>query len=244
MNILMHDRFGTMCTAWFLLAGTLISAETDLHINPVKASTDSVGIPLPSATGPANTPTDQTAIDLHLRDLAKKIEQLEQRLGQSQGRGAFRRGTSFVVEGGGQESVLERLRRVERELQQAQLTLAGREAALAEAREQSERDRQRVQGLSEKADSLAQVKDHLITAQQTLAERQAIIDQLNQRLTETELARLRVERTYFLLAATVLRLMPGQGQDLIDLQEQVRQQAKVLQPINATMTPSSAKESP
>ncbi len=83
-----------------------------------------------------------------------------------------------------------------------------------------------------------------MAAQQTLAERQAIIDRLTQRLAESDLARLQGERAYFLLAAMVLKLSPGQTQDLIDLQEQVRQQAKVLQSAETARAAGKAKEQP
>lgn len=191
---------------------------------------------------PSGTATsDQTAIERHLAMLDTKIAQLEHH--GSQGSGAFRRGSSFLVDGGGSESVLERLRRLERELGQARNDLTERDASLAEIRHRADGELKRATGLAEKADSLAHVRDSLTAAQQTLGERQTIIDRLTQRLAESDLARLQSERAYFLLAASMLKLVPGQSQDLLELQEQVRQQAKVLQPAETVRT-TGAKELP
>jgi hypothetical protein len=202
---------------------------------------DPVPAPAPAPVpAPAPTPTasDQTAIARHLDALDARIAQLER--GVPTGNGAFRRGASFLVDGGGTESVLERLRRLERELAQARSDLAVRDATLGEIRNRAENEQKRAAGLAEKADSLAHVRDSLVAAQQTLAERQAIIDRLTQRMAEADLARLHGERAFFLLAASVLKVVPGQTQDLLDLQDQLRQQAKVLQPIAS----ATAKDKP
>lgn len=205
----------------------------------VAAPAAAMPAPVASAASvvPATPTSDQTAIARHLAALDAKIAQLERRT--VQGSGAFRRGTSFLVDGGGSESVLERLRRLEQELAQARGELSVRDSSLAELRARADSERERAGGLAEKADSLAHVRDSLVAAQQTLGERQAIIDRLTQRLAEADLARLQGERAYFLLAAALLKLTPGQTQELMELQEQVRQQAKVLQPAE-TARPGNA----
>jgi hypothetical protein len=69
----------------------------------------------PPPAPPVNA--DQAAITAHLAELEKKIAAMEKRLGH--GHGALKAGPILLVDGGGQESVLERLRRLERELAQA-----------------------------------------------------------------------------------------------------------------------------
>lgn len=179
----------------------------------------------------------EVALARHLVQLESKIDLLEKRM--SQGHGAYRQGSSFLVAGGGSESVLERLRRLERELTTARGELATRDTTLKEIRTRADGEQKRAENLAEKADSLSHVRDNLVSAQQTLAERQVALEQLNLRLAEADLARLQGEKAYFLLAAGVLRLVPGQSQDLMELQEQVRQQAKILQPAEASRSPAT-----
>lgn len=185
----------------------------------------------PEAPTSGSVTSDRDAIADHLAFLDAKISQLEKR--GPQGSGAFRRGASFLVEGGGSESVLERLRRLEQELSQARNDLTARDATVAELRNKADTELKRAEGLNEKADGLSHVRDNLVAAQQTLAERQVFIDRLNQRIAESDLARLQGERAYFSLAASLLRLEAGRGQDLLELQEQVRQQAKILRPADS-----------
>ena len=47
------------------------------------------------------------------------------------------------------------------------------------------------------------------------------------------LARLNAERLYFQLAGTVMKLSPGQPQDVLDVQQEVRAQARELEAANA-----------
>jgi hypothetical protein len=177
------------------------------------------------AAAPASS--DQAAISRHLDDLERKISQLEGQLGQSHG--ALRNGPSFSVDGG-QESVLERQRRLQKELGEAHAAIAAKEQLIADLRRDLEVANHRGENLAEKADSLGHVQDSLVTAQQELAERQAKLATLAEQLALSELARLRAEKSYYVVAGGLLKLAPGQTQELVDLQEQVRLQVKELQP--------------
>lgn len=176
----------------------------------------------PPAAVPANP--DQAAISAHLQDLERKIGALEKRLGH--GHGALTGGPTLVVDGGGQESVLERLRRLERELASAKAAYAAKTDETDLLRDRLTIANTRGDGLAAQADSLSRVRDDLITAQQELAERKAVITTVEEQLAATELQRLRIEQRYFTVAAGLLRLPPGQSQELIDLQMQVRKQVK------------------
>ncbi len=170
---------------------------------------------------------DQLAIIAHLAELERKIVEMEKRLGH--GRGALKGGPTLVVSGNGQETVLERLRRLERELAQAKAAYAVKSDETDLLRDRLTIANTRGDGLAAQADSLSRVRDDLITAQQELAERKALITTLDEQLASVELQRLRIEQRYYTVAASVLRLPPGQSQELIDLQAQVRKQVKEIE---------------
>jgi chromosome segregation ATPase len=167
---------------------------------------------------------DQAAIAAHLAQLEQKIAAMEKRLGH--GHGALKDGPNLLVDGGGQESVLERLRRLERELAQAKAAFAAKSDEADLLRDRLTIANTRGDGLAAQTDSLSRVRDDLITAQQELAERKAAITTLEEQVASVELQRLRIEQRYFTIAASVLRIPPGQSQELIDLQAQVRKQVK------------------
>ena len=171
-----------------------------------------------------NADADQHAVQSHLVDLEGKIASLESRLSPTGG--AFREGPNLVVDGGGSESVLERQRRIDRELAAAKATLASREQELTALRARLGDATARGTRLSEQSDALGHVRDSLETARQELADRQAKLAAANEQVAVSELQRLRSERAYFLLAAELLKLVPGQSQELVDLQVRVRQQVK------------------
>jgi chromosome segregation ATPase len=206
-------------TAAAILA-TLVAAGCQFGSRPMDAP----------ASGTAGTP-DQRAIQTRLGELDTKIAQLERQLGQ--GRGALRHGTSFTVEGAEQESVLERLHRVDRELAEAKAALALKDRELAALKAQLATAADHGTALASEADALSRVRDSLVTAQQELAERQTKLAQMGDQLTLSELLRLRAERACFLTAAGILKLAPGQGQELAELQEQARQLVKDLPPREA-----------
>jgi chromosome segregation ATPase len=175
--------------------------------------------PIPTASTP-----DQAAIAAHLAQLEQKIAAMEKRLGH--GHGALKGGPNLLVDGGGQESVLERLRRLERELAQAKAAYAAKSDETDLLRDRLTIANTRGDGLAAQTDSLSRVRDDLITAQQELAERKAVITTLEEQLASAELQRLRIEQRYYTIAASVLRIPAGQSQELIDLQAQVRKQVK------------------
>ena len=191
--------------------------------------------PEPRATTTTPTPQgeplvlspDQIAIIGHLTFLEHKIAAMEKRLGH--GHGALRGGPTLLVDGGGQETVLERLRRLERELAQAKASYAAKSSETDLLRDRLTIANTRSDGLAAQTDSLSRVRDDLISAHQELAERKALISTLEEQLASAELQRLRIEQRYYTIAASVLRLPAGQSQELIDLQSQVRKQVKEIE---------------
>jgi chromosome segregation ATPase len=180
--------------------------------------------PAPDSTPASTMSADQAAIAAHLSELEQKISALEKRLGH--GHGALKAGPTLLVDGGGQESVLERLRRLEKELAGAKANYVAKTSETDLLRDRLTIANTRSDGLAAQSDSLSRVRDDLVTAQQELAERKAIIVKLDEQLAATELQRLRVEQRYYTVAAGLLRLPAGQSQELIDLQTQVRKQVK------------------
>ena len=180
----------------------------------------------PPPTTPAATSAN-APVESRLAALDAKIAGLEQQLaatpGSGSGKGALAHGSSLRV-GGGEETVLERLRRFEQE----------RNAALAQGKTQSERNasltaelaeaRNAGRTLAERADYLARTEESLVAAQQTLSERTAEREAMQARLATSELQRLRGEREYYLLAAAVLKLRPEQLGTLPEIQERIRTQ--------------------
>lgn len=200
-----------------LMTGAALAAAGCTLENRAHRSADQ---PPPAA---ATTP-DQQVIAAHLLELERKIATLEKRLGH--GHGALSGGPTLVVDGGGQESVLERLRRLERELASAKAAHAAKNNETDLLRDRLTIANTRGDGLAAQTDSLSRVRDDLVTAQQELAERKAVITTMEEQLAGTELQRLRIEQRYYTVAAGLLRLPPGQSQELIDLQTQVRKQVK------------------
>ncbi len=171
---------------------------------------------------------EQQTIQQHLDDLERKINQLEHQLGS--GRGALKEGATFSVDSGGQESVLERLRRLQNEITAAKAEIAAKNKLIADLHQDLAGASKRSEGLAERADSLSHVQDSLVTAQQELADRSAKLTVLNEQLAFSELARLRAEKAYYQLASGLIKLAPGQTQELVDLQELVRLHIKELKP--------------
>jgi len=180
--------------------------------------------PAPAVTTSVEAPTP---VEARLAALDAKIAGLEKQLstkpGSAGGKGGLAQGSSLRI-GGGDETVLERLRRFEQERNAAQAqnqALAARAAALtgelAEARGEG-------RTLAERADYLARTEESLVAAQQTLSERSAERDAIQARLATSELQRLRGEREYSLLAAAVLKLSPERLGSLPEIQDRIRTQ--------------------
>jgi chromosome segregation ATPase len=215
-------------TPLLVLAGVLCGGCTvgDGRGRPAAAPDGSAqGGAAPGASG------EQLTIQQHLDELEGKINQLERQLGS--GRGALKEGSTFSVDGGGQESVLERLRRLQNEIAAAKAEIAAKNKLIADLHQDLTGASKRSEGLAERADSLGHVQDSLVTAQQELADRQTRLAALTDQLALSELARLRAEKSYYQLASGLIKLAPGQTQELVDLQELVRLHIKELRPADA-----------
>ncbi|MCK6489714.1 MAG: hypothetical protein L6R48_15580 [Planctomycetes bacterium] len=186
--------------------------------------------PAPAPAPAPGAPVAEGAVQDHLARLEEKIARLEQSAtsASSTGKGALRSGSSLRVEGTGGETVLERLRRLERERAEQEARLGERERRLTDLERELGTARNHGRTMEEKADYLARVQESLVAAQQTLAERQEEISGLKAGLGASELQRLRGEREYYLLAAAVLRLTSERPAELAEVQERLRDQAKEL----------------
>ena len=207
-----HAALALLTGVALAVAGCTLESRTQHHVPDTTS-------PIGSSLSP-----DQATIAAHLMELEKKISTLEKRLGH--GHGALKDGPTLLVDGGGQESVLERLRRLEMELAKAKAAYSAKTSETDLLRDRLTIANTRSDGLAAQSDSLSRVRDDLITAQQELAERKATIATLDEQLAATELQRLRIEQRYYTVAAGLLRLPTGQSQELIDLQTQVRKQVK------------------
>jgi chromosome segregation ATPase len=166
-------------------------------------------------------------LDGHLAELEAQIAKLERDLGR--GRGAYRDGSMLHVEGQQRgEPPLDRLRRLERELADAQAQIAARDTRVSELTRELATARDQGRNLGEQASDLAYARDALVTAQQAMAEARAEADGLRAQIATSELQRLKAEREQFRFAAKLLRLAPGQATQLLELQEEARESARAL----------------
>ena len=192
-------------------------------------STDPSAVPsapsAPSAEATSQQKSEQADLQAHLGELDAKIAKLEGRIAAADpvGVGAYARGSTLRVEGNGKESVLERLRRVERELAAANASAAAKDTTIETLTKQRDVALSSGREASEKVDFLASSRENLIAAQQTLAERQERIAALNAQLATAELQRLRAERRWYALAGEVLRLTPEDARDLPEIQSRIRE---------------------
>ncbi len=185
--------------------------------------------------------SEQAALAAQVRNLDAKIAALEGKLGGGavNGRGAYRDGSSLHVDGG-RESVLERARRLDQELAAARAELAARDQRLGTLDTQLADAQAHVNSTADQVDSLGHVRDHLVTAQQELADRNRRLDQAQGQLIASELTRLRAEREFYQLAGDLLKLAPGQAAELGELQQRVRNQARALRPDGVDDTTGAA----
>ncbi len=172
--------------------------------------------------------SESQSLDRHLAALEAQIAKLEHDLGK--GRGAYRDGSLLRVEGRqGGEPPLERLRRLERELADAEARISTRDQRVAELTQELQAARDRGKTLGEKAGDLAYARDALITAQQALTEARDQAEGLRAQLATSELQRLKAEREHFRFAAGILKLAPGQTTQLLELQDEAREAARQLE---------------
>ena len=181
--------------------------------------------PRNAAREPASS--EAQTLERHLAGLEAQIAKLEKDLGK--GRGAYREGSLLRVEGKqGGEPPLDRLRRLERELADAEARVAARDARVAELTRDLQTVREQGRNLGEQAGDLAYTRDALVTAQQALGEARERADSLRGQLAASELQRLKAEREHFRFAASILKLVPGQTSQLLDLQDEAREAARQL----------------
>lgn len=167
------------------------------------------------------------ALDRHLAALEAQISRLERDLGK--GRGAYREGSLLRVEGRqGGEPPLDRLRRLERELADAEGRVSARDQRVAELTRELAAAREQGRTLGEQASDLAYARDALVSAQQALAEARSQAEGLRGQLAASELQRLKAEREHYRFAARLLRLAPGQASQLLELQDEAREAARQL----------------
>ncbi len=181
--------------------------------------------PRNAAREPASS--EAQTLERHLAGLEAQIAKLEKDLGK--GRGAYRAGSLLRVEGKhGGEAPLDRLRRLERELADAEAVIAARDSRVAELSRELQTARDQGKNLGEQASDLAYARDALVTAQQALGEARGQADGLHAQLATSELQRLKAEREHFRFAASILKLAPGQTSQLLELQDEAREAARQL----------------
>lgn len=172
---------------------------------------------------------EQQALHAHLQRLEAKISSIE----KGRGTGAFRNGPTLHIDPGGAESPLERLRRLDRELLEARSLVVARDATITTLRQETQSSRARGDDLEARNDELGGIRDQLVTAQQVLTERQDQIEALRAQLATSELGRLKAERDFFTVAASLLKLTPVQISELTELQEDVRKTVREVQRLEA-----------
>lgn len=172
---------------------------------------------------------EQQALHAHLQRLEAKISAIE----KGRGTGAFRNGPTLHIDPGGAESPLERLRRLDRELLEARSQVTARDATIITLRQEASASRSRGDDLEARNDELGGIRDQLVTAQQVLTERQDQIESMRGQLATSELGRLKAERDFFTVAASLLKLTPVQISELTDLQEDVRKTVREVQRLEA-----------
>lgn len=195
------------------------------------------GGPGPGAVQAVAPGPEAQTLERHLAALEAQIAKLERDLGG--GRGAYRDGSLLRVEGrqAGGEPPLDRLRRLERELVDAEARVVARDQRLAELTREVQAAREQGKALGEQAGDLAYARDALVTAQQALAEANARADGLRGQLAASELQRLKAEREHFRFAAAVLKLAPGQTSQLLELQDEAREAARRIDTVPPTPAP-------
>ncbi len=182
----------------------------------------------PGNTDPTTGQTGDAEVQSKIAELDHKISTLEKRLtgsgaGTTNGTGAYAHGTTLRVESDGRESLLEKMRRLERELAAANATASAKDRTIADLNHQRDEALATGREAGERADYLTHTSTSLVAAQQTLAERQERIEALTAQLATAELQRLRAERRWYLLASDILRLSPDDARDLPGIQSRIRQ---------------------
>lgn len=199
-----------------LLASLALIAATGCGPQPMRYSA-------PSAVSP-----EAQTLDTHIAALERQIADLERGLGR--GRGAYSQGSLLRVEGREKgEPPLDRLRRLEREIADAQAQVAARDTRITALTRELGSARDQGKALGEQAGDLAYAKDALVTAQQALTEARGDAEGYRAQLAASELQRLKAEREHYRFAAALLRVTPGQTTPLLQLQDEAREAARSLE---------------
>lgn len=171
---------------------------------------------------------EAASLERHISALEEQIAKLERDLGK--GRGAYRDGSLLRVEGRqGGEPPLDRLRRLERELADAEARVTARDQRILELSRDLATAREQGRNLSEQASDSAYARDALVTAQQALAEARDTAEGLRAQLAASELQRLKAEREQYRFSARLLKLTPGETAPLMELQDEARELARGLE---------------
>jgi chromosome segregation ATPase len=193
---------------------------------------------IPAARGPRAGPgpnamqlsapsPEAASLERHISTLEQQIAKLERDLGK--GRGAYRDGSLLRVEGRqGGEPPLDRLRRLERELADAEARIAARDQRVTELTRELATARDQGRNLSEQASDLTYSRDALVTAQQALTEARDTAEGLKAQLAASELQRLKAERDQYRFSTKLLKLSAGQTAQLLELQDEAREMARGL----------------
>ncbi len=180
---------------------------------------------IPPASGSTLQKTD--ALSAKVAELDAKIARLEGRMEgrtpQILGSGAYAKGTTLRIDGNGSESLLERLRRLEREVAAANATAAAKDQTISNLNHELGLAQSTGTQAREQADYLAHTGESLLAAQQTLGERQERIAALTAQAATSDLQRLRAERRWYALAGEILRLTPEDARDLPEIQNRIRE---------------------
>lgn len=147
------------------------------------------------------------------------------------GAGAYRDGPTLRLDGMGDETLLEKLRRLDREVSAARETMAQREKEVAALERENGLLRERGRDLTGRLELLEHARVSLEQARQEVADRGRRLESLDTRLTASERSRLLAERYTFDLAAEILALQPGDSQKLIDIQSRLRAMVAQQQPV-------------
>jgi hypothetical protein len=146
------------------------------------------------------------------------------------GRGAFRDGPTLRLDGGGDETLLEKLRRLDLENAASRDALAKRDQAIADLERENALLRERGKDLSGRLELLEHARISLEQARQEVADRGRRLDLLAAQVTAAERARLLAERYTFDLSAEILAMQPADAQKLLDLQSRLRAMVEHQQP--------------
>jgi len=138
------------------------------------------------------------------------------------GHGAFHDGPTLRPDGSSNETLLEKLRRLDHDVMRKSDSLSERDKTIATLERENTLLRERGQDLAGRLEILEHARVSLEHARQEVADRGKRLDSLTAQLMSSERARLVSERAAFDTAAEILALQPNDAQKLLDLQSRLR----------------------